>query len=63
MWQFYNLPYDQTSIDLSVDSDWVYTTDVSPKINKYSIYTPMGGSQTINVMVYALFGVPHKLKV
>ena len=47
---------------LAVDSLWVYTT-VSLPWNKYRVYTPMVGSSTINIMVYANFGDSPKFKV
>ena len=48
--------------DLAVDNAWIYIPDGSPK-NKWMVYTPLGGSPTINVMVYAHFEGLPKLKV
>ena len=48
--------------DLSVENAQVYTPDDSQK-NKEMVYTPMGGSLTINVMVHAHFGGLTRIKV
>ena len=53
-------PYD----NFSVYNAWVYIPGGSPKTNKDRVYTPMGGSPTINHMVYAYFRVSprHNIK-
>ena len=56
------LPVYTHTGDLEVDNAWIYTPVGSPK-NKEIVYTPMGGSPTINVMVYTHFRVSTKLKV
>ena len=48
---------------LTVEYVWVYTPSVLPKTTQDMVYTPMGGSPTINVMVHALFVVLPKLDV
>ena len=51
---------DPPSGDLEVDSARVYTPG-GPTKNR--IYTSMGGSLTISIMVYEHFGGLHELKV
>ena len=53
---------DQYSGDLAVEDAWVYIPGGSPK-NKKMVYTPLGSSPTINVMVYAHFVSLPKLKI
>ena len=55
------LPSDQPSGDLEVENAWVYTHCGSPKKNKDMFFTPMGGSPSISIMVYAQFGGSPKL--
>ena len=52
---------DQLSGDLAVESAWVYAPGDSPKTKKDMVYTPMIGSPTISVIVYAHFGLAPKL--
>ena len=46
------LPYAKPSGGLEVDNFWFYKHNASQITNKDMVYTPMGGSQTMNVMVY-----------
>ena len=54
-------PPNNPSDGLVVDYVWVYTRDGSWK-NQDTVYIPIGSSQTINIMVSALFGSSPKLE-
>ena len=56
------IPVYVPNCELVVNNNWVYTHGGLPK-NKEMVYTPMGGSTIINVMVYVYFWVSPKLKV
>ena len=62
MWKCSVLTADQLSCDLEVDNAWVYIPSYSPK-NLETVYTPMIGSHTFNIMVYTHFVGSPKLKV
>ena len=55
------LTSDQPYGDFSVDSSWVYAPGGSSKPNRDVLYTPIDGSSTFSVTVYAHFGGSPKL--
>ena len=55
------LPSVQRSDELAVGDSWGESPGVSPITNKYVVYTPMDGSPTIRVMIYAHYGGASKL--